>query len=208
MIKIESDYLIVSNRKKCHDLLVHSQLEDEDIIEILISLHTILEVGLNTLFRHIILMGNKSQIDQLEIIENFDRINFIDKIVFFVYCYIYNYGDRHGEAAGHRKIVSRLKDFSGVRNQLLHGHSISKIFNQSGLMEESGLRKKIELDFLQKQLSNFHTIMLDATFFVTCLESSLTDTGKNDLITNYLDTTFLPVTHIGSADRYLKGVSG
>src|ERR1035437_5249789 len=82
-ITIESNYLFYSNRKKVSELLCKDKLDQNDIIDIFIGLHIVLELGINNVFRKIITPTLQKKISTHIMIENLDNINFIDKIVMF-----------------------------------------------------------------------------------------------------------------------------
>jgi len=142
-IRKESSYLIISNKKKCAKLIIQSDLNENDIIDIFISLHVVLEVGLNALFRHLSLMSIKKDVDEFEIIENIDGINFIDKTILFIYNSKFEFGDNVADASKYHSIIGTIKNFAAMRNKLLHGHSISTIFDGER-NKHSGLKKNIQ----------------------------------------------------------------
>lgn len=190
--RLESDYLIVSNKKKCKELLNESELSEEDIIDTLISLHIVLEAGLNTLYRHLVLLSIEKSLDKLKIIENIDQISFIDKTALFIYNSKFNFEGKKEKAEEYHKIIGMIKDFSTVRNKLIHGHSISTIHTMGRERKDSSLKKKINLDFLKQQVSKFCFILKGLRFYLDCLDSSLSETGKEDLKREYLNDEFLP----------------
>lgn len=189
-IRKESVYLIISNKEKCQNLLNKKELEEGDIIEVLISLHIILEVGLNILFRTLALMSIKKDIDELEIIKNIDGISFIDKTILFIYNSKFNFNDRLGEATSYHRIIGTLRDFSKPRNQLLHGHAIVSICSDN-ISKDSSLKKIINLEFLEKQIEKFQLILNGMKFYLDCLDSSLTSAGKESYKKSYLDDEFI-----------------
>ena len=66
----DSLYLLQSNRLKCQELLNKETLGENDIIDIYISLHIVLEVSFNALHRQIITSQIVKPIDRLEVIKN------------------------------------------------------------------------------------------------------------------------------------------
>lgn len=191
-LRIESEYLIISNKKKCKQLLVlgKSDLGEEGIIDVLVSLHIILEVSLNTLFRHLLLMGIKKDVDEFEIIKNIDAINFIDKTVLFIYNSKFNFEEKLAEASRYHSIIGKLKNFAELRNKLLHGHSISFVFPE-GESGQSLLKKKINPESLTDQIEKFKFILEGMRFYLDCLDSSLTQDGKERFKRAYLNDDFL-----------------
>jgi len=188
--RTESEYLISSNKEKCKQLLGKSSLSEGDIIDVLVSLHIILEVSLNTLFRHLSLMGIKKDVDEFEIIKNIDAINFIDKTVLFIYNSKFNFDTKLTEASRYHSIIGTLKNFAGLRNQLLHGHSISSVFSE-GKSRQSPLKKNINPESLESQIERFKFILEGMRFYLDCLDSSLTLNGKESFKKAYLNDDFL-----------------
>ncbi len=198
--KTESTHLLNSNKEKCKQLISFSKLGDNDIIDTLISLHLVLEVGLNHFYRHLSLLSIKKDISHQEVIKNIDNISFIDKTVLFIYNSKFNFDspEKLIKAAECHKIINRLRDFAGVRNKLLHGHSISTIYYGEGRKERSSLKEKINLKFLNQQIKTFRLIMEGLRFYLDCLESSLTEQGKKDFKESFLDDSFIPSARLDS----------
>lgn len=188
----ESDYLIISNKKKISNLISYSELDENDIIDVLISLHLVLEVGLNTLFRHISLMSIKKRANRFEIIRNLDNISFIDKTVLFIYDSKFNFDGKMDKANKYHDIIGKLKEFSGVRNKLIHGHSISTIFDGEKNIK-SPLKKELSLEKLGEQIKRFTFILEGMSFYLDCLDSPITESGKSDFKKEYLNRDFLPI---------------
>jgi len=187
----ESNYLIISNKEKCNKLISYSELSDNDIIDILISLHIVLEVSLNTLYRHLALFSLKKNIDEFEVMKNIDNISFIDKTILFIYNSKFDFDGKLDQATEYHKIIDTIKDFSNIRNKLLHGHTISTI-HRGGTREDSELKKKINLEYLKEQIKKFCFILKGICFYLDCLDSNLTQQGKEDLKREYLSDDFLP----------------
>ncbi len=191
--RLESDYLIISNKQRCTELLrqpLDQLFTEEQAIDFLISIHIVLEVGINTFFRHISLMGIKKNIDPLDISKNLDEINFRDKVTLFIYNSKFNFGDRIDEATRHHAIIGLLKNFSEPRNKLLHGHSISTVTNEAGA-RHSQARSLTSQERIKKQIENFRSIVEGMRFYLDCLESGLTASGKESFKEEYLNDGFL-----------------
>jgi len=191
----ESEYLIISNKEKATELLSITEPTEANIIDAFIALHIILEVSLNTLFRHISMLSIKKDIDRLEIIKNIDAISFIDKTVLFIYDSKFNFTSIE-DATHYHSTIGVLKDFSSIRNQLLHGHSISTISDEEGT-RQSRLKKSLNDEALSGQIKKLLFVFEGLRFYVDCLESSLTTSGKAAFKKAYLDDTFIP-------DRYKR----
>lgn len=187
----ESGYLIVSNKKKCTELIRTSDLNENNIIDIFISLHIVLEVSLNTLFRHLALLSIKKGVDKFEIINNVDRVNFIDKTVLFIYNSKFKFDDKITEATKYHKIISELKNFSQLRNQLLHGHSISTVFDGNE-NKHSSLKNNLTLEKLNTQIKSFRLILEGIRFYLDCLDTHIPDETKKMFKNTYLNDDFLP----------------
>ena len=197
-VRTESVYLLQSHRNKARDLLVSSDLTQHDIMDALVSLHIVLEVGINTFFRQIFPFGNLRHIfDSEKTIENLDAISFTDKVAMFLYAGSFSFAneEERKKAGEYQKIIGEIKRFSEMRNKLLHGHSIG-VLHADGKKTHSALSKKLNLDTLQKQVVSFHTILEGVAFFFEhCTQGGFTEHGKQQYIEAYLDTAFLPVTH-------------
>jgi len=195
-ISTESNYLLISNKEKVAYLLNNSDLNQNDIIDVFIGLHIILEVGINTLFRQLISPVLKEKIDIHEMVENLDKVNFIDKTIMFIYYSRFDFKDLD-QAGRFHSIISKLRSFSEMRNKLLHGHSISTR-SENGVNTKSRLAKNLNLNKLQEQLLNFRFILEGMGFYLDSLNMGVTDAGKKAYKESFLDYSFLPITHFGS----------
>lgn len=189
-ITTESEYLIISNKEKIAGLLALEDPSEGEMIDTLISLHIVLEVGLNTLFRHVSLLSIKKGIERLEVIKNIDNISFIDKMVLFIYNSKFNFDDI-GRATEYHKIIGTLKSFSSIRNQLLHGHSISTVTDERG-HHHSKLKESLNKKALEDQVQKFIFILEGMRYYVDCLDSPFNGSGKESFKNSYLDDTFIP----------------
>lgn len=190
-IRTESEYLVTSNKEKCRLLLSGRDLNEADIIETFISLHLVLEVSLNSLFRRLSLIGMKKTISEIKVAENIDRINFRDKMVLFIYNSKFNFADDLDKATSYHNIIEKLKNFSEIRNKLLHGYSIIEISSEDKI-EQSPLKKKINLECLGEQIKKFKFILEGMRFYLDRLESDLSQGEKETFKNSYLDDSFLP----------------
>ena len=196
-IRKESDYLIISNRAKCSEIIANSELSEEDVIDALISLHLVLEIGLNTIFRYISLWSIRKDVPTLDIINNIDRVSFLDKTTMFIYNSKFNLvtEDDFYKATEYHSLIERIKDFSSMRNRLLHGYSICSVFDGSKNIESS-TKSKINLENLQRQITKFKLIMEGMRFYVDKLDCPITKEGKENLKKSYLDDSFLPILKV------------
>lgn len=188
--RTESQYLIISNKEKCRGLVEKNEWTDENLIDFFISLHLVLEVSLNTFFRLISLCEMQKTIDSLKLIENLDNINFIDKVVLFIYNSKFDFKGNINDANKYHSVIGSIRDFSGIRNKLIHGHSIS-VIHENGDSRESNLRSRIIPQNVQLQINKFKFIMEGMQFYFDHLESNYTDSGKISLKREYLDYEFL-----------------
>jgi len=188
--RTESWHLITSNKKRCTQILQKDTLTEEDIIDLLIALHVVLEVSLNSLFRNLSLMGIKKGIDEFEIAKNIDEINFIHKTTLFIYNAKFDFNGKLDEATRYHSIIGKLKDFAAPRNKLLHGHTISTVF-AAGSQRHSSLRMNVTRSSLNNQIQKFREILEGVRFYLDCLDSSLTQSGKESFKREYLDDSFL-----------------
>lgn len=193
--RTESCYLTISNRDKCRDLIkksAASDLSEEEIIDFLIAIHIVLETGLHAFFRQISLAGIRKDIDRLTVVNNLDRIGFIEKATLFIYNSKFNFATHIDDATRYHKIIESMKAFAEPRNKLLHGHSISTVIEDSG-SRDSETRKITTHGRAQKQVDLFIFIMEGLSFYLDCLDSSFTDSGKESLRAQYLDVDFLKI---------------
>jgi len=193
---LESNHLLQSNKEKITKLLCRSDLNRNDLIDIFIGLHIVLEVGINTLFRKLITPTLKKDVDVYIMTENLDNINFIDKTVMFIYYSKFDFSDIT-KATEYHKIIGKLKAFSEMRNRLLHGHAISST-SKDGKSSQSTLIKNLNLSKLQSQIMDFRYILDGICFYLDALESNLTKDGKESYKKAYLDQSFLPNTSFSS----------
>lgn len=193
-LRMESHYLFMSNQERCRNLLreVNGNFSnnEEKAIDFLVSLHLVLEIGLNTFFRNISLMGIKKQIAPLEIADNIDRIGFIDKVILFIYNSKFNFEGCMDKAEGYHKIIGKLRNFTEVRNGLLHGHSVSTSTDESG-SRDSHARNLTRQERIEKQMNDFRFILEGVRFYFDRLDSSITSSGKEDFKRAFLDDGFL-----------------
>jgi len=193
-MRTESGYLISSNKERCSILIRDSDLSANDMIDIFISLHLVLEVSLNAFFRNLSLLSIKKDVDTFEIIKNVDSVNFIDKTIMFIYNSKFNFTSEEElrEATRYHSIIGNLKNFSAMRNQLLHGHSISTVFDGRA-NRHSRLKQDINLENLKNHVAKFRFIFEGMRFYLDKLDSSLTVSGKKDFKGAYLSDDFLPI---------------
>jgi hypothetical protein len=190
----ESSYLIESRKKICAEILSKGKLNEPDAIEFCISLHTVLEVSINSLFRDLILPEIKKAVNELEIRENLDDISFRDKVTLFVYTSKFNLdgaGNLVRRATEYHSIINELKRFAEIRNRLIHGHSVSSIFIPGEKPAHSRTRKALTEEGLKEQIKLYRHILEGLRFYIDRLDNLPKDTKKYSK-ENYLDDSFLP----------------
>jgi hypothetical protein len=191
----ESNYLINSNKEKCKKIFLScnnnlNSLNENEIIDLYISLHIILEISLNALFRGISLLFIKKDINELDIIDNIDKINFIDKTVLFIYNSAFNFHNKLTEATHYHSLIGMLRSFAEARNKLLHGHSIRTISNGNEI-RHSKLKAFICKEKLNEQIVKFRFICEGMRFFINSLDSNISKQQRETFINNYLDDNFI-----------------
>ncbi len=191
----ESEYLISSRRQRCQNLLNQEELSEEDLIELYIALHVVLEVGLNALLRHIALWHVGSNFNRLEVIKQTDDISFQDKMAMFLYHNKFDFTGREKEIANHHSILNKILHFAAIRNQLLHGHAIST-FILEGKKHDSDVRQKMNNKTLRQQIQLFRDIIEGVIFYIDCLNVEKEGLDKEGLKKKYLNLDFLDQSKI------------
>lgn len=193
----ESASFTIFNTKKCIEILNKSERTEDDLSDFIISLHLILESNLHALFRALshtqLWKLSFTGIDELKIIERIDNIDFITKTTLFIYNSKFNFDNKIKEAEKHHKIIGILMNFSEMRNKLLHGHSNMTIIEE-GKSRDSDLKKKLNMETLEKQIKMFITIVEGMRFYLDCLDSSLTTSRKESYKNEFLSDSFLTDT--------------
>lgn len=191
----DSLYLVVSNRKQCNALLSKKELSEEDIVDIYISLHFVLEISLNALYRQITRRQIVKPIHHQEVIENIDKIGFIEKTTLFIYNSSFDFGDDLEESATHHQIIKKLIAFAGIRNKLIHGHSIGSLTTGDGSTRLTKTKEALELERLKLQIKLFIDINKGMQFFLDHLNLDAKGWTKKyieDLKNQYLTYSFIP----------------
>lgn len=193
--RIESEHLITSNKEKCSEILGKEKRSEEDIIDFYISLHLVLEVSLNAFFRYLSTSRIKKRIPEFKVIKNLDAINLIDKTILFIYNSPFNFASELGEATKWHSIIGKMRNFSEVRNKLIHGHSISTIVTDGKIdPEHSEAREMLSESGLKVQIEDFQFIMEGMRFYFDHIyyeDIEFSDSYKSDLKEGYLDDSFL-----------------
>ena len=190
MVEQESNHLIISNKNVCTKLLSQDDLSQNDIIDLYIALHLVLEISLNSLHRSISLTLLRKNVDRLEVIENVDNIGFIEKTTLFIYNSKFNFQNNDAEAINYHSLIGTLKNFSFIRNRLLHGHSIRTIIDE-GDARHSKIKQKMNIEDLKEQISKLRFIFEGMRFYLDNLDLDLSKDQINQLKQLYLNDDFL-----------------
>ena len=196
---LESTHLIKTNKWKCEKIFKEGNFSENNIIDILISLHLIMEIGINGLFRVMSHPTFKKDVDILDRMEKIDKINFIDKVTMFIYFGNFDFTDtkyfknRLEDATKYHKIIGTLKNFAEIRNSLLHGHSLGIVHNlDMSNKRNTKTQEKLNEDFLKKQIKKFKFIMNGIGFYLDCYDKErIPIDTKAGWFGAYLETNFL-----------------
>ncbi|MBI2673669.1 MAG: hypothetical protein HYX23_00045 [Candidatus Zambryskibacteria bacterium] len=176
--------------KRIVPLLNNTELTEEDIVDSLISLHLILESGMNAFFRE--LVRDHSFSPDLDIFKHLDSINFIDKTSVFLYTFNFDFKEEDlQEREKYKNLISRLKNFRKMRNLLLHGHAVMRVQNiTNNTIKKSEAKKIVDQKTLDEQIYSFKEIVDGMRFYIARLASPRN--GSDLLSTTFLEYSFLP----------------
>jgi len=191
MIRQENHHIFLSNKIRCREILSNNSKTKEDIIDFLISLHLVLETGLNSFYREIILIQLQKNIEQTKIANNLDNINFIDKTALFFYLPRFNFHDKINEADTYHKAIGKLRQFSEVRNKLLHGHMNGQVTYSEEHRVETRAFELVSEENMNSQIEIFKFANEAVGFYFDHLETSISSEGKKDIKNFFLPKTFL-----------------
>lgn len=200
-----NDSFLIYHRKKCHELINKGLNNEDDIMQFLLSLHIVLEVGINSFFRTLVLARRFGDFKT----DCIDQVNFIDKVTMFLYLPHISNITSSEVIEQNRSAISKLKNFSEIRNRLMHGHMNGKIFDitedvfAGKAKKLTATAKLIHNDVVIKQIDDFKFIINSILFFLDAYWDSLgieeTEEGKkiinvkSNLINLYLNHSFLDV---------------
>ena len=192
-----SEYLLESRKRRCRKLLGKECLGEEDIIEIYLALHFVLEIGLNGLFRELYLPEIKKGLSWKDVAKNIDEISFRDKLTLFIYNSPFDFGSKIDEAKRRHSVIEETRQFCKVRNQLIHGHLIRteryvNVDVKKSKEIKSPTRLLLTEERLGEQLERFRYIVESTRFYLEHFdEKRLPKRKKELLIKEYLDLGFL-----------------
>ena len=182
----ESLHLLNSNRNKCKAIFQKEDKSPNDIADFLISLHLVLEIGLNGMYRELVINNLQKTIDKSKITNHLDSITFIDKTIMFVCMEKYSF-DSIEEANDHYSIIETLRNFSGTRNKLMHGSMIGSF--EDGKSNLSVATKVLNTEHMDAQIEKFKRIINGVTYYLNNLNNCPVD--KDELNKKFLDLTFI-----------------
>jgi hypothetical protein len=181
-------HLLEVNKEICKRINLKPYKSPDDIIDFLIALHMVLEISLNGLIREVVVENLQKTIDRSKIVDNLDRISFIDKTVMFLYMEHYDFGLDIDKADENHKIIGLIKSFSEARNKLMHGSMIGS-FDDSLNSNDSVATRLLNSGYLEEQIKKFKDIVAGMTFYIDHLIQGNID--KTVLIVKFLDVHFL-----------------
>jgi hypothetical protein len=189
-LRVERNYFIIKKRESCADFLENDNPNEFEMLNALLNLHFVLEIGINAFFRNY--YKHCSNYDFLGInTKVIDSIDFRSKIILFINCNKFNLSDANEVEIAHeyaKKIPKIIDDFNGIRNMIVHGHSISEA--SGTINDESPLKLIIKPDGFKEQSEKFKKIVSHLIFFIDRLETTIPREQINMFRNNYLDMSF------------------
>lgn len=185
----ENTYLFDKNIEECKRIFEKTNKSPNDIIDFLLSLHLVLEIGINSVIRDVIVNKLQKGVDKSKIVNNLDRISFIDKATLFVYMEKYNFScqDEIEEADKFHSIIGCMKSFSEARNILMHGGMIGSFFDRFSSCTNAV--SILNIKYMNGQISKFKMICDGLKFYLDHLSSDNLNFGN--LKDKYLNYDFI-----------------
>lgn len=190
-IKVESNYLLRSRKELCQSLLKNETLDEADILEFLLALHIVLEVGINTFFRSF--YGMVPDLDYVKEIYLIDEVGFAEKTKLFLTTSKFTFRDGSDvkAASGHvDDILDSLKIFNNVRNMIIHGHSVSES-SLGAVSKKSKLKGKLSESYMKEQIARFKKIIGGYNFFIDRLDTFVAPDQIKQFQVNFVSSDFL-----------------
>jgi hypothetical protein len=190
-LKVESNYFFISRRNKCTEFLKIDDPKEADILEFLLNLHFVLEVGINTFFRNYYKFS--SNYDFFKNSREIDNINFNDKVTIFLNENNFTLITGENLYTSREKvneITGLTKNFNNIRNMIVHGHSVSEI-SSGDHKEQSSLKSKLTKESYIKQIDSFKKIITNINYFIDRLDTKIQREQIKMFQKNYLDLDFL-----------------
>ncbi|MFA7315658.1 MAG: hypothetical protein WC059_02545 [Candidatus Paceibacterota bacterium] len=191
-IKVESNYLFRSRKEYCEEFLKKDTNSQTDILEFLLALHFVLEIGINTFFRNY--YNVYSILDTFMHDNELDNVSCLDKIRFFLSSNRFTFRDGKDKAESYKNaknLIGGIKNFNNIRNMIVHGHSVSEVTGQHNVT--SNLKLKLNSKSYGDQINKFKEVMVNLNYFVDRLETFVAKEQIEAFQTLYLSTEFLSV---------------
>lgn len=169
----ESLHLLEANKEKCEAINKKEDKSPNDIADFLISLHLVMEISINALIRDLVVNNLQKTIDKSKIVDNLDRISFIDKTILFVYMEKYDFSDSIENADKHHSLIGLLKSFSQTRNLLMHGSMIGDFLD--GQSSTTSTVSKLTDSHFNEQVERFKKIYDGLIFYLEHLKHCNSD---------------------------------
>lgn len=192
-IKTESNYFFISRKNKCIEFLKMEKYTEADILEFLLNLHFVLEVGVNTFFRNYYKCF--TNYDFLKGSKEIDNINFSDKITIFLNENKFTLKAEEDLSMNRQmvnEITGLIKNFNNIRNMIVHGHPINEI-SSGQHKNQSPLKSKLSEESYQKQIEDFRKIVSNINYFVDRLEITIRRDTIEMFQKIYLNLDFLNI---------------
>lgn len=171
----ESLHILNKNIEECRIIFDKEDKSPNDIADFLISLHLVLEISINALIRDVVVNNLQKTIDKSKIVENLDRISFIDKTTLFVYMEKYTFSNFEEvlEADKHHSIIGIIKKFAETRNFLMHGSMIGGFLD--GRSSNTVVVSRLTNKHMDDQVDRFKKICDGMKFYLKHLTSHNSD---------------------------------
>lgn len=189
-IKVESNYFLVSRRKECEIFLNKNNPTESEILEFLLALHFVLEIGINAFFRGY--YKTSSNYDLSQDSKDIDSVDFINKIILFINCNKFILIDKKDVEMAHdlaKKLPGKIKNFNNIRNMIVHGHSVSEI--SGAIIKKSPLKSKLNKNSYKKQIDDFKEILTGINYFIDRLDTHIPKNQLEVFKNTFLDISFL-----------------
>jgi hypothetical protein len=191
ILKLESNYFFMSRKQKCSEFLKITDPKEDDILEFLLNLHFVLEIGINTFFRNY--YKHTSNYDFFSDSKEIDNIDFYSKITIFLHENNFTLETRESEHESRKKvkqIMGTIKNFNYTRNMIVHGHSISEIhYGETKI--QSKLKATLNKDYVIKQIDSFKDILNNLNYFIDRINTKISKEQLQSFQRIYLDINFL-----------------
>lgn len=202
---VESDFLIKSNRVKLNvfinKLNKNDELLESELMDAFISLHILLEVGINTVLRKVSLRRLNQAIESLVAVRDLDEVAFRDKVSCLIYFGSFNPDLEKNKFSENETILNEIKKFCEPRNRLLHGHAVIAIGDQNGIKKSTTTSALLNNPLFMEQLSRYYDIVNRLYYYLCNLEPAL---NNIDELKTFLDNSFIPVRLIEAYSKTYK----